>query len=74
MVLVVTLHGSARVSARIDANQRARLTLAKIMERASLRLHRSEVAPVRADSTGTKLNFSHLDQRRLLRGAQPFAA
>ncbi len=59
MVIVVTLHGSAQVSARVDANQRARLTLSKIMEQLHSACMMPEVAPVREDSSDTELRFIH---------------
>lgn len=57
--LLVTMRDVHRVSSHVEANQRARLTLAKVVNE----LHSGCVtylyAPVQEDSTGTTLSFAH---------------
>lgn len=59
MAIVVTLHSSARVSARVDATQRARIATSRIMEQLHSACVLPEIAPVQAESTGTSLRFVH---------------
>jgi Flp pilus assembly pilin Flp len=59
MMIVVTLHSSARVSARVDATRNARLTVSRITEQLRSSCVAPRVAPVRAGSTGTSLRFVH---------------
>jgi hypothetical protein len=59
MVIMVTLHGSAKVSARVDATQRARFVLTRIMEELHSACVTPKIAPVLSDSTGTSLSFIH---------------
>jgi len=58
-VIVVTLHSSARVSARVDATQRARIVTARVMEQLHSACVLPEIAPVQKESTGTSLRFVH---------------
>jgi type II secretory pathway component PulJ len=58
-VIVVALHSSARVSARVDATQRGRIVIARIMEQLHSACVLPEIAPVQEGSTGTKLRFVH---------------
>jgi Tfp pilus assembly protein PilW len=59
MLIITSMHASARVTARIHATQNARISLVKIIEE----LHSScvvpKIAPVQEGSTGTLLRFSH---------------
>jgi hypothetical protein len=59
MLIITSMHASARVTARIHATQNARISLVKIIEE----LHSScvvpKIAPVQEKSTGTLLRFSH---------------
>jgi Tfp pilus assembly protein PilW len=59
MLIITSMHASARVTARIHATQNARISLVKIIEE----LHSScvipKIAPVQEKSTGTILRFSH---------------
>ncbi len=57
--IVVTLHGSARVSARVDATQRARVVLTNIVEELHSACVAPKIAPVQATSSGTLLKFVH---------------
>ena len=58
-VVITTLHGSARVTARVEATQRARLTLGKLMEEIHSACVTPEIAPVKEESDGTVLRFVH---------------
>lgn len=58
-VIVVALHSSARVSARVDATQRGRIVIARIMEQLHSACVLPEIAPIQEKSTGTKLRFVH---------------
>jgi hypothetical protein len=59
MVIITTLHGTARVDARVEATQNARLTVTKIMEELHSACIAPQVAPIREGSTQTKLIFWH---------------
>ena len=56
-VIIVTLHGSARVSARVEATQNGRVVLANLMEELHSACVAPKVAPVQVGSTGTSLRF-----------------
>lgn len=58
-VIVVTLHGSARVSARVESTQRARLVITQIMEELHSACVAPQIAPIQETSTGTSLAFLH---------------
>jgi hypothetical protein len=58
-LIITTLHGSARVSARVDATQRARIALTRVMEQLHSSCVAPEVAPIQKASTGTSLEFIH---------------
>jgi len=58
-LVIVTLHASARVSARVHATQNARISLVKIIEQLHSACVTPKIAPVQVGSTGTKLIFSH---------------
>lgn len=57
MVLITTMRGTARVSARVDATQRARVVLTQITEQLHSACLKPEIAPILSDSTGTRLSF-----------------
>lgn len=59
MMIVVTLHTGTRVSARVDATQRARLVLGGIMDQLHSACVAPGIAPVQTGSTGTSLEFIH---------------
>jgi hypothetical protein len=59
MVIIVTLHGNARVDARVEATQNARLTVTKIMEELHSACVSPKIAPIKAGSSGAKLVFWH---------------
>jgi hypothetical protein len=58
-MIVVTLHSTARVSARVDATQNARLSITRITDQLRSSCVAPRIAPVRAGSTGTSLRFIH---------------
>ena len=57
--VITTMHGSARVTARVEATQRARLTLGKLMEEVHSACVTPEIAPVKPESDGNVLRFVH---------------
>jgi hypothetical protein len=57
MVIVVSMHANARVSARVDAAQRARLVTTKIMQQLHSACVAPKIAPIQVGSTGTSLKF-----------------
>jgi hypothetical protein len=59
MVITSTLHGTSRVTARVDATQRARIALVRLMEQLHSACVAPEVAPIQKASTGTSLEFVH---------------
>ncbi len=58
-LIITTMHGSARVSARVDATQRARIALTRVMEQLHSSCVAPEVAPIQKKSTGNSLEFIH---------------
>lgn len=58
-LIVVTLHSSTRVSARVDATQRARLALNRVIDQLHSACLVPKVAPILEKSTGTELRFVH---------------
>ena len=59
LVIVVTLHGSARVSARVEATQNGRITLTKITEELHSACIYPKATPIEEGSTATTLRFVH---------------
>jgi Tfp pilus assembly protein PilW len=59
LLIIGTLHGNARVDARVEATQDARLTVTNIIEELHSACISPQVAPVRETSSGTKLIFWH---------------
>lgn len=59
MVILGTLHGSSRVSARVEATQQGRIAIARVMEQLHSSCIAPEVAPVKENSSGTLLRFVH---------------
>jgi Tfp pilus assembly protein PilW len=57
MVIIVTLHGSGRVAARVDATQRARVVVSNIIQELHSACISPKVAPIQSGSTGTSLKF-----------------
>ncbi|HEX5928975.1 MAG TPA: hypothetical protein VFY48_06245 [Solirubrobacterales bacterium] len=59
MMVLVTMHSSARVSARVDATRNARLSISRITEQLRSSCVAPRIAPVLAGSTGNSLRFIH---------------
>lgn len=59
MVILTTLHGTSRVSARVHATQRAQIVLIRLMEQLHSACVTPEIAPIQEKSTGTSLRFIH---------------
>src|SRR4051812_35288156 len=59
MLMISTVRTTARVSARVDATQRARFVLTNISEQLHSACIQPQMAPVLSNSTGTKLEFVH---------------
>jgi Tfp pilus assembly protein PilW len=59
MLMITSMHASARVTARVHATQNARISLTKIIEQLHSACVVPKIAPVQAGSTGTLLSFSH---------------
>jgi hypothetical protein len=59
MVILTTIHGSARVTARVEATQRARVALTRLMQELHSACVNPEIAPVKAASTGSTIQFVH---------------
>ena len=57
MVIVVSMHANARVTARADATQRARLVTTKVMQQLHSACVAPKIAPIQVGSTGTSLKF-----------------
>lgn len=59
MVILVSMHANARVTARVDATQRARLVVTKIMQQLHSACVAPKLAPIQPGSTGTSMKFIH---------------
>lgn len=59
LVVITTMHGSARVSARVEATQNGRVVLARMTEQLHSACIYPKVAPILEGSTGTSLTFVH---------------
>ena len=59
MLMITSMHASARVTARVHATQNARISLVKIIEQLHSACVVPKIAPIRPGSTGTMLSFSH---------------
>lgn len=59
MMIIATMHSSARVSARVDATRNARLSVTKVTEQLRSSCVAPRIAPVKAGSTGNSLIFIH---------------
>jgi hypothetical protein len=58
-LVVVTLHTTTKVSARVDATQRARTVLTRLVDQLHSACIAPKAAPMRKESTGTELRFVH---------------
>lgn len=59
MLVVLTLHSTARTSARVDATSRARVALDRVTEQLHSACVAPKAPPIRTGSTGTRLAFVH---------------
>jgi hypothetical protein len=57
LAIVVTLHSSTRVSARVEATQNGRVALTRVIEELHSACVAPKIAPIQAGSTGTSLSF-----------------
>jgi hypothetical protein len=58
-LIVVSLHTTTRVSARVDATQRARMALTQTLDQLHSACIAPKISPIRKGSTGTSLAFVH---------------
>lgn len=58
MLLIVVMHGNARISARAEASENARVTMTRIMEELHSACVTPATAPVKSTSTSNKLVFT----------------
>jgi Tfp pilus assembly protein PilW len=58
-VIVVSLRETGKINAKVDANQRARIALNKIVDQLHSACIAPQIAPVQVGSTGTLLSFIH---------------
>lgn len=59
MVIMTTMHGTERVTTRVEATQRARLALVNLMQELHSACVSPEIAPVKKESEGNELRFVH---------------
>lgn len=59
VLVIVTLHSTTKVSARVDATQQARMALTKVIDQLHSACVAPKAAPVRKESSGTMLRFVH---------------
>jgi Tfp pilus assembly protein PilW len=59
LAMIVTMRETNRVASHVDANQRARIAMTRIMNQLHSACVAPQIAPVREDSTGTTLSFLH---------------
>jgi Tfp pilus assembly protein PilW len=59
LAMIVTMRETNRVASHVDANQRARLTMTKIINQLHSACVAPQIAPLREDSTDTTLSFLH---------------
>jgi hypothetical protein len=58
-LVVITLHTTTKVSARVDATQRARTALTRMIDQLHSACIAPKAAPMRKESTGSELRFVH---------------
>ncbi|MBK5219624.1 MAG: hypothetical protein JJE35_07550 [Thermoleophilia bacterium] len=58
-LILVTLHTTSRVSARVDATQTSRLTLNRVIDQLHSACIAPKVPPIRKESSSTELRFIH---------------
>jgi hypothetical protein len=57
--LIVTLHGNARINARVEATDNARVVMTRVIEELHSACVTPTVAPVEAGSSNNNLRFTH---------------
>lgn len=57
--VIVTLRESNRVASHVDANQRARLTMTRVIDQLHSACFASEYSPIQSGSSSTALIFTH---------------
>lgn len=57
--LIVTMRQTDRVTSHVEANQKARITMTKIIDQLHSSCVAPQIAPVQKGSTGTSLTFLH---------------
>jgi Tfp pilus assembly protein PilW len=59
MLILATMHGVGRVSARVEATKQGRIVISRVMEQLHSACVAPEVTPVKENSSGTLLRFVH---------------
>lgn len=59
VMIITVLHGTARVDARVEATDNARLVVARVTEELHSACISPQIAPIRTGSNGTELIFWH---------------
>lgn len=59
MAMIVTMRETNRVASHVDANQRARIAMTRIVDQLHSACVAPQIAPVRESSTSTMLSFLH---------------
>lgn len=59
MMIILVLHGTSRVDARVEATDNARVAVTGVMEELHSACISPQIAPIRTGSTGTELIFWH---------------
>ena len=71
MVIISTLHGNARVVARVEATQNARLTVTKIVEQLHSACASPRLIPIKEGDSSTQLIFLHAESGKQSLAAPP---
>jgi hypothetical protein len=71
MVIITTLHGNGRVTARVEATQNARLTVSKIIEQLHSACASPRLIPLKSGSSPTELIFLHSETGKASLAAPP---
>lgn len=57
--VVVSMHATGRVTGHVDANQRARITMTKIINQLHSACVAPQISPIQEESSGTSITFLH---------------
>jgi hypothetical protein len=60
-IVVVTLHATTRVDARVDSTQRGRMVLTRVLDQLHSACIAPKVPPIQKESTSTVLRFVHAE-------------